>query len=315
MLITFLSLFFFFQNMMAHIRYATVGEVTMENVHPFVRELHGMNISFCHNGECPRFAQAPLPKLGRTTSHFYQPVGDTDSEAVFCSLLNALRTEYPTQLPPLPELYETLERLCYEIVATEHNYQPSSSSSEHENITKNHNSQNQPQQASSSMPTIFNFLLGLGPTTLLAYSWPGSRPGSKVWNGLHYIVREPPFTTAQLIDDEDENGFIDFSTVTTLDDRVVVVTTKPLTNEAGWKEVPKGSLVLFERGHVYWTKQDILTAYRDGFSVPDNHELDRRRGGDGVLDDSSDSIMAISDGEEDDSSLMEQQRPHAVSMG
>ena len=82
--------------------------------------------------------------------------------------------------------------------------------------------------------TIFNFLLGCGQYTLFAYSWPGRRPGSKVWNGLYYIVREPPFTTAKLID---VDYSIDFAKVTTPTDRVAVITTKPLTNEEGWKEM------------------------------------------------------------------------------
>ena len=35
------------QNMMAHIRYATQGEVSLENVHPFSRELWGIQWTFC----------------------------------------------------------------------------------------------------------------------------------------------------------------------------------------------------------------------------------------------------------------------------
>lgn len=41
-------LFDFLQNMMAHIRYATQGEVSMENVHPFSRVWKGVQMSFCH---------------------------------------------------------------------------------------------------------------------------------------------------------------------------------------------------------------------------------------------------------------------------
>ena len=42
-------------NMMAHIRYATQGAVSLENVHPFQRELWGIHWSFAHNGEVPKF--------------------------------------------------------------------------------------------------------------------------------------------------------------------------------------------------------------------------------------------------------------------
>ena len=34
---------------------------------------------------------------------FYHPIGDTDSEAVFCAILNALRAEF-NELPTLPVL-------------------------------------------------------------------------------------------------------------------------------------------------------------------------------------------------------------------
>mmetsp|Transcript_7755 Transcript_7755/g.16032 ORF Transcript_7755/g.16032 Transcript_7755/m.16032 type:complete len:817 (-) Transcript_7755:123-2573(-) len=245
-------------NMMAHIRYATVGAVEMENVHPFTRELFGMPLSFCHNGECPACSQQPLPRLGRQLpnknnsgtaaddtqpSNYYQPIGRTDSEAVFCAILNALRERYSAagQLPSEAELFPFLSQLCQEIVET----------------TTNNDNNN---SSSSNMPTIFNFLLACGPHTLFAYSWPGARPGSQVWNGLHYIIRQPPFLQAQLIDDED--CCIDFSQVTTPDDRVAVVTTKPLTREAGWKEVPKGQLVLFQRGQLY-TYNDLAVVHNE----------------------------------------------------
>mmetsp|Transcript_2533 Transcript_2533/g.4496 ORF Transcript_2533/g.4496 Transcript_2533/m.4496 type:complete len:132 (-) Transcript_2533:536-931(-) len=40
-------------NMMAHIRYATQGGVSLENVHPFQREMWGIQWTFAHNGEVP----------------------------------------------------------------------------------------------------------------------------------------------------------------------------------------------------------------------------------------------------------------------
>lgn len=49
--------------------------------------------------------------------------------------------------------------------------------------------------------------------------WPGARPGSEVWNSLYFTVREFPFTTCQLIDDDCE---VDFNTVTTPSVRVWV---------------------------------------------------------------------------------------------
>ena len=45
----------------------------------------------------------------------------------------------------------------------------------------------------------------------LSGCWPGARPGSDVWNSLYYTVREFPFSTCQLVDDDCE---VDFNTVT-----------------------------------------------------------------------------------------------------
>ena len=66
---------------LAHIRKATQGVVALENCHPFRRTWHGQDWVFAHNGDI----KANLPCEGR-----YQPEGNTDSEAAFCWILNAL---------------------------------------------------------------------------------------------------------------------------------------------------------------------------------------------------------------------------------
>lgn len=231
--------------MVAHIRYATQGEVKLENVHPFSRVWKGIQMTFCHNGDCPSFKHTAessndgleyvsLPLLGRTTPKDvrYHPVGDTDSEAVFCAILNALTVEFPDGIPTLPVLHEFLSCLCKEII------------------------QNHPES------TIFNFILGCGQYTQFAYSWPGKRPGSKVWNGLFYIVRQPPFSTAKLLDEEDAE--IDFSALTTAEDRVAVIATKPLTGEENWIEFKRGELLMFDRGLPYRTPECCEAVEREG---------------------------------------------------
>ena len=69
-----------------HIRQANVGRVCLANTHPFARELWGRNWCFAHNGQLADFQVAP---------GFYRPVGDTDSEAAFCDLLNRVRHAFP----------------------------------------------------------------------------------------------------------------------------------------------------------------------------------------------------------------------------
>ena len=70
----------------AHVRYATAGEPSYENTHPFTRELGGRNHVFAHNGSLPNiWQQLHLPPGG------FQPIGETDSEYAFCCLLERLR--------------------------------------------------------------------------------------------------------------------------------------------------------------------------------------------------------------------------------
>jgi predicted glutamine amidotransferase len=225
-------------NMMAHIRYATQGAVSLENVHPFTRVWKGIQVCFAHNGDCPKFKQQDegLPiLLGQSTldNVIFYPVGDTDSEAVFCAILNALHAEFPgNQLPTLPVLHEFLSTLCQEII-----------------------------HGDGQDETIFNFLLGCGQYTMFAFSWPGSRPGSSVWNGLFYLIRQPPFSIAKLID---EDYSIDFEKETTLGDRVAVIATKPLTGEDGWIEMSKGELIMFDKGKPYRTPKCCEIVEQEG---------------------------------------------------
>ena len=79
------------KNVIAHIRKATQGRIALENTHPFHRELWGRYWIFAHNGNLENFA----PPLGQ----YYRPVGDTDSEAAFCLLLEQLRQQFAEGAP------------------------------------------------------------------------------------------------------------------------------------------------------------------------------------------------------------------------
>lgn len=220
-------------NMMAHIRYATKGRVCLENVHPFQREMWGILWCFCHNGDVPKFSPSSSNHphvLGKADNLNFRPVGDTDSESIFCAILNALNTEFESP-PTLPDLYDAIQRICKDIIQGEEN------------------------------ESIFNFLLGCGQYTLFAYSWPGCRPGSDVWNGLYYTVRQPPFTTAKLAD---LDFSMDFSTVTTSTDRVAVIATKPLTTNESWVEIKRGELIMFDRGLPFTKPTDVERVEREG---------------------------------------------------
>jgi predicted glutamine amidotransferase len=89
-------------NVIAHIRKATVGRVALENTHPFQRELWGRYWVFAHNGDLKGFA----PRLHGN----FRPVGDTDSELAFCWLMQELDKAHAS-VPGIDELGHTLREL------------------------------------------------------------------------------------------------------------------------------------------------------------------------------------------------------------
>ncbi|MYM27749.1 class II glutamine amidotransferase [Duganella sp. CY15W] len=95
------------RNVVAHIRKATQGRVSLENSHPFTRELWGQTWSFAHNGDLQLFD--PNPSL-------YAPWGDTDSERAFCHLLSGLALRFDSP-PERHVLYAAVETLAGEIAA------------------------------------------------------------------------------------------------------------------------------------------------------------------------------------------------------
>jgi predicted glutamine amidotransferase len=94
------------RNIIAHVRKATSGDVRLENVHPFSRELWGRNWVFAHNGHLTGFT----PQLHGS----FTPVGQTDSELAFCWLLQELAKSHAA-LPNVQELSLTLEELIPQI--------------------------------------------------------------------------------------------------------------------------------------------------------------------------------------------------------
>lgn len=62
---------------------------------------------------------------------------------------------------------------------------------------------------------------------------------------LYYIVRQYPFATAKL---SDEDLSVDFSQVTTPNDRVAVIVTAPLTANETWTRFEPGTLKVFVDG-------------------------------------------------------------------
>ena len=179
------------RNVISHIRKATVGAVTLENCHPFVRELWGRYWVFAHNGDLKDYA----PRLHGQ----FRPVGSTDSEQAFCWLMQELAKAHAS-VPPVQELTATLRELV-------------------------------PQVARHG---TFNMLLSNG-EALWAH---GSTK-------LCYIVRQHPFASARLAD---EDLAVNFAEHTTPQDRVAVVATTPLTRDEQWTPFAPGELKVFVDG-------------------------------------------------------------------
>lgn len=66
----------------AHVRDASRGGRTLQNTHPFSRVFRGREIALAHNGTLDRV-------MDRSELKFH-PVGETDSEYLFCALLTVL---------------------------------------------------------------------------------------------------------------------------------------------------------------------------------------------------------------------------------
>lgn len=94
-------------NVIAHIRKATQGSVALENTHPFMRELWGRYWIFAHNGNLPEF----YPSFDGT----FLPVGDTDSERMFCWLLQNMRHCFGENVPDRKALFACLKDLGSEL--------------------------------------------------------------------------------------------------------------------------------------------------------------------------------------------------------
>lgn len=62
---------------------------------------------------------------------------------------------------------------------------------------------------------------------------------------LHYVVRQYPFVSASL---SDEDVTVDFSQVTTPQDRVAIIVTEPLTTNEQWTSMSTGQLMVFVDG-------------------------------------------------------------------
>ncbi len=92
----------------AHVRYATRGQHTMENTHPFRRILNRSTHLFAHNGTLDG-----IETMTDAEALSFLPIGDTDSELAFCTLLSRLKPFYDDNgTPSLDIRFEVFRKLC-----------------------------------------------------------------------------------------------------------------------------------------------------------------------------------------------------------
>jgi predicted glutamine amidotransferase len=95
----------------AHVRTATMGARVYRNTQPFIRELGGRMHFFAHNGWLPHIFE----KRGFDAAQF-TPIGDTDSERAYCSLLERMRRIWrPRQVPSLQERLSVVSAFAEEL--------------------------------------------------------------------------------------------------------------------------------------------------------------------------------------------------------
>ena len=95
----------------SHIRQANRGCVSLENTHPFTRELWGRYWTYAHNGQLSEYQD-------KFSVSRYQPVGDTDSELAFCWLLEQVVEKFGDNEPEdIKLVYEYIAKLADEIRA------------------------------------------------------------------------------------------------------------------------------------------------------------------------------------------------------
>ncbi len=88
-----------------HVRKKTVGgENTHADTHPFMRELMGRDYCFTHNGTVYGAEKLPVDR--------FQPTGATDSERVFCHLLQRIADR--GKHLETPEDWQWLHEACYQ---------------------------------------------------------------------------------------------------------------------------------------------------------------------------------------------------------
>lgn len=193
------------KNVISHIRNATQGEVTVENTQAFSRELGGRMHVFSHNGDLHGITDDK--KLKHSIAH---PMGNTDSEYVFCSLMKLLGELW--NVNEVPSIEERINLVAY-FSSLIKPYGPA------------------------------NFIYS-DSELLFAHGHKRTHNGEKEFRppGLHVLSR------ACLIDIENKQNIVGLDIQSTqAEQKVILVASVPLSTES-WVPLEEGELVVLKDG-------------------------------------------------------------------
>jgi len=88
-----------------HIRQANSGGISLENTHPFTRQIWGRHWTYAHNGQLKDAHNELKVK-------YHIPVGQTDSELAFCWIMDQIHLKYTDKEPDEIELFTFIATLC-----------------------------------------------------------------------------------------------------------------------------------------------------------------------------------------------------------
>lgn len=88
------------KSVISHIRQANRGGVSLENTHPFSRELWGKNWTYAHNGQLTGYQDLVMRRA--------LPVGQTDSERAFCWIIDQLYQDYKIEPENMLDVFKKI---------------------------------------------------------------------------------------------------------------------------------------------------------------------------------------------------------------
>lgn len=91
----------------AHIRQANRGKVSLENTHPFSHKMWGREWTFAHNGQLTGYKELDVGS--------FEPIGQTDSEYAFCYIMNQLQKHYPEKPKNWKNVFRFIKKCADEL--------------------------------------------------------------------------------------------------------------------------------------------------------------------------------------------------------